>query len=159
MNYMAYHPVDVVNGNGVRCTLFVSGCSHGCGGCYNSDSWNPKHGQEFTQECEDRIIADLQDASKVRQGLSLSGGDPMYYRNRPAILKLVQRVKSECPDKDIWLWTGYVKEQCLADPEMKAILEHVDVLIDGKFEKDKYDPELQWRGSSNQQIIKVRDIL
>jgi anaerobic ribonucleoside-triphosphate reductase activating protein len=107
-------------------------------------------GHVFTQALEDQIIADLQDTRIVRKGLSLSGGDPLHPANLSAILRLVKRVKSECVDKNIWLWTGYE----LADltPQQQTIIDHVDVLIDGKFEQDKADPSLKWRGSSNQQI-------
>ncbi len=153
MNYLAYQSSDLLNGNGLRSTLFVSGCSHGCVGCYNVDSWNPKEGQLFTEEHENNIIADLNDPKINRQGLSLSGGDPLYKRNRRQILQLVKRVKSECANKDIWLWTGFTKEECLADSLMSEIISYVDVLVDGKFEQDKYDPNLKWKGSSNQNVI------
>ena len=150
MHYHVYHSVDVINGTGTRCTLFVSGCEHACRGCYNQSTWRVDSGHVFTQALEDQIISDLQDTRIVRKGLSLSGGDPLHPANLSAILRLVKRVKSECADKDIWLWSGYE----LADltPQQQAVIEHVDVLIDGKFEQDKADPSLEWRGSSNQQI-------
>ncbi|MFV8387319.1 anaerobic ribonucleoside-triphosphate reductase-activating protein [Vibrio parahaemolyticus] len=150
MNYHKYHQVDVVNGEGTRCTLFVSGCEHQCRGCYNQGTWSPNSGHPFTQELEDQIIADLQDTRIKRRGLSLSGGDPLHPANISAIYQLVSRVKAECPDKDIWLWTGYVIDELTS--EQKAIVDMIDVLIDGKFEQDKYDPGLLWRGSSNQII-------
>ena len=150
MNYHKYHTVDVVNGEGTRCTLFVSGCIHQCKGCYNQGTWSPNSGHLFTQELEDQIIADLKDQRIKRRGLSLSGGDPLHENNVESILKLVKRVKAECPDKDIWLWSGY--ELAELDAQQKAIVDLVDVLIDGKFEQDLYDPELLWRGSSNQLI-------
>ncbi|NOI67053.1 anaerobic ribonucleoside-triphosphate reductase-activating protein [Vibrio sp. 99-8-1] len=154
MNYQKYHQVDVVNGEGTRCTLFVSGCEHNCRGCYNKSTQNPNSGHLFTQELEDQIIADLQDTRIKRRGLSLSGGDPLYPSNLDAIYQLVTRVKTECPDKDIWLWTGYVIDE-LTDKQ-KSIVELVDVLIDGKFEQDNYDPALLWRGSSNQIIHRFK---
>ncbi|MGL1206754.1 anaerobic ribonucleoside-triphosphate reductase-activating protein [Vibrio parahaemolyticus] len=150
MNYHIYHQVDVVNGEGTRCTLFVSGCEHQCRGCYNQSTWSPDSGHPFTQELEDQIIADLQDTRIKRRGLSISGGDPLHPANISAIYQLVSRVKAECPDKDIWLWTGYVIDELTS--EQKTIVDMIDVLIDGKFEQDKYDPELLWRGSSNQII-------
>lgn len=140
----------MVNGEGTRCTLFVSGCEHNCRGCYNKSTLNPNSGHLFTQELEDQIITDLKDTRIRRRGLSLSGGDPLHPANVGSIYKLVIRVKEECPDKDIWMWTGYTIEELSS--EQKAILEHIDVLIDGKFEQDNYDPELLWRGSSNQII-------
>ncbi|HEJ9438083.1 TPA: anaerobic ribonucleoside-triphosphate reductase-activating protein [Proteus mirabilis] len=154
MNYHQYYPVDVVNGPGTRCTLFVAGCVHQCRGCYNKSTWSLTSGKPFTQEVEDQIIADLQDTRIKRQGLSLSGGDPLHPQNLSAILKLVKRVKTQCPDKDIWVWTGYL----LADltPEQQEVVSYINVLIDGKFVQELYDPALLWRGSSNQVIHKLK---
>ncbi|MEQ5178214.1 anaerobic ribonucleoside-triphosphate reductase-activating protein [Proteus sp. LHD240705] len=154
MNYHQYYPVDVVNGPGTRCTLFVAGCIHQCRGCYNQSTWSLTSGKPFTQEVEDQIIADLQDSRIKRQGLSLSGGDPLHPQNLSAILKLVKRVKTECPEKDIWVWTGYL----LADltPEQQEVVNFINVLIDGKFVQELYDPALLWRGSSNQVIHKLK---
>ena len=150
MNISQYYAVDVINGPGTRCTLFVSGCVHQCKGCYNQGTWSLNSGVEFTQEYEDAIIRDLQDTRIFRRGLSLSGGDPLHPQNLSAVLKLVKRVKAECPDKDIWMWTGYI----LADltESQKKVVNYVDVLVDGKFEKELADPSLQWRGSSNQVV-------
>ena len=153
MNYHQYYPVDVVNGPGTRCTLFVAGCVHQCRGCYNKSTWSLTSGKPFTQEVEDQIIADLQDTRIKRQGLSLSG-DPLHPQNLSAILKLVKRVKTQCPEKDIWVWTGYL----LADltPEQQEVVSYINVLIDGKFVQELYDPALLWRGSSNQVIHKLK---
>ena len=150
MNYYRYYPIDVVNGPGTRCTLFVSGCEHKCPGCYNALTWDPSAGKPFTQELEDRIIRDLNHDQIKRQGLTLSGGDPLYPGNVFGVLKLIKRVRQECPDKNIWLWTGYTKDQLL--PEQQEIVALVDVLIDGRFEQALADPSLVWRGSSNQCI-------
>ena len=150
MNYSKYYPIDVLNGEGTRCTLFVSGCIHNCKGCYNQSTWSPSAGDLFTEELSDQIIQDLNDQRIKKQGLTLSGGDPLHPANVAEVLKLVKRVKTECVAKDIWMWTGYL----LADlnVKQKQIIELVDVLIDGKFEKDLADPSLAWRGSSNQVI-------
>ncbi|MGY2572476.1 anaerobic ribonucleoside-triphosphate reductase-activating protein [Vibrio sp. C8] len=150
MNYHQYHPIDVVNGPGTRCTLFVSGCEHNCKGCYNQSTWSLRSGHPYTQDLEDRIIADLSDTRIPKRGLSLSGGDPLHPQNVSAILNLVKRVKQECTDKDIWLWTGYLLSE-LSEAQQQ-VLEYIDVLIDGKFIKDLADPSLDWRGSSNQVI-------
>ncbi len=150
MNYMTYHSIDVVNGPGTRCTLFVSGCIHACRGCYNQKSWNVDAGHEFTQEFEDKIISDLQCTDRPLQGLSLSGGDPLHPSNVDAVFKLVKRVIDECPGKDIYMWSGYLLADM--DHKQRSIVDLIDVLIDGKFEQDKYDPALKWRGSSNQVI-------
>lgn len=150
MNYHQYHPIDVVNGPGTRSTLFVSGCEHNCKGCYNQSTWSLRSGHPYTQDLEDRILADLNDTRIPKRGLSLSGGDPLHPQNVSAILHLVKRVKQECSGKDIWLWTGYLLSE-LSEAQ-KQVLEYIDVLIDGKFIKDLADPSLDWRGSSNQVI-------
>ncbi|QLR04545.1 anaerobic ribonucleoside-triphosphate reductase-activating protein [Providencia rettgeri] len=154
MNYHQYYPVDVVNGPGTRCTLFVSGCVHQCRGCYNQSTWRVDSGIPFTQEMEDQIIQDLQDTRIRRQGLSLSGGDPLHPANLPAILALVKRVKAVCPDKDIWMWTGYKLDELAL--EQQKVVSLINTLIDGKFEQERYDPALLWRGSSNQVIHRLR---
>lgn len=150
MNYHKYYPVDVVNGTGTRCTLFVSGCIHQCRGCYNQSTWKTDSGNLFTKELEDQIINDLNDTKIRRRGLSLSGGDPLHPNNVPAILKLVQRVRKECPNKTIWMWTGYKLNEL--NESQKEIVQYLDVLIDGKFVQELKDPALEWRGSSNQII-------
>lgn len=154
MNYHQYYPVDVVNGPGTRCTLFVSGCVHRCAGCYNKSTWGLHSGTPFTTETEDRVIRDLNDTRIRRQGLSLSGGDPLHPENLPAILQLVMRVGRECQNKDIWMWTGYrLDELTVAQQQVVA---QINVLIDGKFMQNLHDPALIWRGSSNQVIHYLR---
>ena len=151
MNYHQFYPIDVVNGEGTRCTLFVTGCSHRCRGCYNKTTWNPYKGTLFTTELEDYIISILQDTHIPRRGLTLSGGDPLFEANLDSVLHLVTRVKSETT-KDIWLWTGFELHEALKHPVRAAILNKVDTIIDGKFIKELADPSLTWRGSSNQVI-------
>lgn len=154
MNYHQYYPVDVVNGPGTRCTLFVAGCIHECPGCYNKSTWRVNSGVPFTPEMEDQIIHDLQDRRVPRQGLSLSGGDPLHPANVPAILQLVQRIRRECPGKDIWVWTGYKIDEL--DPAQQEVVALINALVDGKFVQDLRDPALIWRGSSNQVIHYLR---
>ncbi|MGY5449400.1 anaerobic ribonucleoside-triphosphate reductase-activating protein [Agarivorans sp. MS3-6] len=150
MNYLSYHSVDVVNGQGTRCTLFVAGCEHQCRGCYNQKSWSCNSGHLYTEQLEQQIIDDLNDPRIRRKGLSLSGGDPLHPNNVAAVHRLVQRVKTECVGKDIWLWTGYLLADLTA--KQQAVVKLVDTLIDGKYEQALADPKLQWRGSSNQVI-------
>ncbi|GAB2650984.1 anaerobic ribonucleoside-triphosphate reductase-activating protein [Vibrio panuliri] len=150
MNYHQYYPIDVVNGPGTRVTLFVSGCVHQCRGCYNQSTWRLDGGHPFTQQLEDQIIADLNDQRIKRRGLSLSGGDPLHPANVADVLRIVKRVRNECPGKDIWLWSGYTLAELSA--EQQQVVDLIDVLIDGKFEQDKRDLNLEWRGSSNQVI-------
>ena len=154
MNYHRYYPLDVINGPGTRCTLFVAGCEHHCRGCYNQSTWRVDSGHPFTHPLEDQIIADLNDTRIRRQGLSLSGGDPLHPANLNAVLQLVTRVAEECPGKDIWLWTGY-RFQWLSD-EQRKITHQINVLIDGKFIEDQKDLTLKWRGSKNQRIWYLR---
>ncbi|MBF6636265.1 anaerobic ribonucleoside-triphosphate reductase-activating protein [Rouxiella silvae] len=154
MNYHQYYPVDVVNGPGTRCTLFVSGCVHQCPGCYNKSTWRLNSGLLFTQEMEDLIVANLQDTLIPRQGLSLSGGDPLHPQNLQAINQLLRRVVSECPGKNVWMWTGYRREDLTG--EQRETLARVNVLIDGKYVQSLRDPSLIWRGSSNQVVHYLR---
>jgi anaerobic ribonucleoside-triphosphate reductase activating protein len=154
MNYHQYYPIDVVNGPGTRCTLFVAGCVHQCPDCYNKSTWRLNSGQPFTQTMEDQLIADLNDTRIPRQGLSLSGGDPLHPANVAAVLQLVKRVRAECPGKDIWLWTGYRLAEL--DAQQMQIVDRINVLIDGKFVQDLKDPALIWRGSANQVVHKLR---
>ncbi len=150
MNYHQYYPIDVVNGPGTRCTLFVSGCEHQCKGCYNQATWRVDSGHPFTPALCDQIIADLNHPKIPRRGLSLSGGDPLHPANLDDILDLVTRVRKEAPGKDIWCWTGYRLEELTAQQQL--IVDLIDVLIDGKFVQELADPSLVWRGSSNQII-------
>lgn len=154
MNYHRYYPLDMVNGPGTRCTLFVAGCEHRCRGCYNQSTWRLDSGHRFTPQLEDQIIHDLNDRRIPRQGLSLSGGDPLHPANLSAVLQLVRRVRMECPHKDIWLWTGY----CFADltAAQCQVTDLIHVLVDGPFIEHQKDLSLAWRGSANQRIYRLR---
>ena len=144
MRIHRYYDVDIVNGPGTRCTLFVSGCEHQCRGCYNQSTWRLDSGVPFTLEMEERLLA----------GLSLSGGDPLHPHNVPHVRRLVKRVKQTCAGKDIWLWTGY--DMQALSPAQRAILPWIDVVIDGRFEEAERDATLLWRGSRNQKIWYLR---
>lgn len=148
MNYLAYYKEDYANGEGRRVTLFVSGCEHGCKGCHNAESWNPEAGLPVDAEMVGRIIADLKDAD----GFTLSGGDPLFPANRTAVRELLYLIKKKYPDKDVWMWTGYKYE----DVKDVQALKFVDVLIDGKYEKEL--PAAPWRGSNNQRIIHLEKL-
>ena len=144
LRYAQYYPCDLLNGEGVRCTLFVTGCIHACAGCHNKSTWNPKSGEPVDEELILRILCDLKD----RDGLTLSGGDPLLPRNLPEVTELCRRVKEVYPEKDIWLWTGYrIEEVCHLE-----IAQYLDVVIDGKYVKEL--PTLKpWRGSDNQRLL------
>ncbi|WP_029570914.1 anaerobic ribonucleoside-triphosphate reductase-activating protein [Pantoea ananatis] len=154
MRIHRYYDVDIVNGPGTRCTLFISGCEHQCRGCYNQSTWRLDSGVPFTLEMEEQLLADLQDTRIPRQGLSLSGGDPLHPHNVPHVRRLVKRVKQACAGKDIWLWTGY--DMQALSPAQRAILPWIDVVIDGRFEESERDATLLWRGSRNQKIWYLR---
>jgi anaerobic ribonucleoside-triphosphate reductase activating protein len=154
MHIHRYYDVDVVNGPGTRCTLFVAGCEHQCRGCYNQSTWRLDSGVPFSLEMEERLLADLVDTRIPRQGLSLSGGDPLHPHNVPHIRRLVKRVRQACAGKDIWLWTGYQIDELNAS--QREVLDFIDVLIDGRFIEAEKDATLQWRGSRNQQLWYLR---
>ncbi|QSX31277.1 anaerobic ribonucleoside-triphosphate reductase-activating protein [Shewanella cyperi] len=154
MNFHKYYPLDVVNGPGTRVTLFVAGCEHQCRGCYNQSTWDLRSGQVFDKAMADILIKDLNDTRVPRRGLSLSGGDPLHPANLAAVGALLQRVRRECPGKDVWLWTGYVHEN-LSDAQ-RAVVELVDVLVDGPFVQELLSPGLPWRGSSNQRVLTLK---
>lgn len=146
---------DVINGPGVRTILFVSGCTHKCRGCHNPDSWDFDYGEPFTKEVEDKIINYLK--SPIVQGFSLLGGEP--FDNVDDCVKLVKRIKQECPDKDIWVWSGYTFEYLNNHPSKRELLHLCDVLVDGRYNEGLRDLSLHYRGSSNQRIINIQDSL
>ena len=154
MHIHRYYDVDIVNGPGTRSTLCVAGSEHQCRGCYNQSTWRIDSGVPFTLAMEEQLLADLQDTRIPRQGLSLSGGDPLHPHNVPHIRRLVKRVRQSCPDKDIWLWTGYRMQELNA--AQRAVLIYLDVLIDGRFVEEEKDASLPWRGSRNQILWQLR---
>lgn len=146
MNYDRYYTCDVVNGEGLRVTLFVTGCAHACPECYNRSTWDRRAGKPFTDEVREQLLELCRD----HDGLSLSGGDPLLPANREAIAALCHEFKCRYPDKDIWLWTGYLYEEVQHLP----LLQDVDVIIDGPYLKDR-PTTLPWRGSDNQRLIRL----
>ena len=148
-----YKPFTSLDGEGVRCALYVSGCLFECPGCFNEAAWSFRLGKPYSAELENQIVTDLRES--YVQGLSLLGGEPML--NTPMLLHLVQRVREEVPGKDIWCWTGYTFEQLLhhGHPQQQALLCEVDVLVDGPFIMSRKDLTLPFRGSSNQRLVDV----
>jgi anaerobic ribonucleoside-triphosphate reductase activating protein len=158
LQYIAdYKPFTMVDGEGVRCSLYVSGCLFNCPGCYNKAAQNFHYGVPYTQELEDRIIRDL--AQPYVQGLTLLGGEP--FLNTQVCLKIVRRVRKEFGNhKDIWSWSGYTWEELMKETYDKIrLLNCLDILVDGRFLEEKKDLTLQFRGSSNQKIIDVQKSL
>ncbi len=163
MNYADIKTADVANGIGVRVSVFVSGCNHHCKGCFNSEAWDFNYGKPFTQECIDKVMNEL-DKPYVK-GLSLLGGEPLEFKNQEGLLPLVRQAKAKYPEKDIWCYTGFtfdrdvIEGMCKTNTNTKELISYIDVLVDGKFEEDKKDLSLKFRGSSNQRIIDVKKSL
>ncbi len=160
MNYATFRAHDVANGPGVRVSLFVSGCTHRCKGCFNAEAWDFSYGEEYTEEIGERIISAL--APSYIKGFSLLGGEPFEPQNQIVLAGLLERIKKEYPNKDIWCYSGYDFEKdilpChLGDPDItRRMTECIDVLVDGEFVESKKDLSLRFRGSSNQRIIDVQ---
>lgn len=151
MNYATIKPVDIANGVGVRVSLFVSGCTHHCKGCFNAEAWDFNFGEPFTKQTEDEIIS-LLDRPWI-DGLSLLGGEPFEPEHQETLLRLLERVHRELPTKTVWAYSGYTFEQIQDSP----LLDYVDILVDGEFMEDKKNISLQFRGSENQRIIDVQE--
>ena len=150
-----YKAFNFVDGEGVRNSLYVSGCMFHCEGCYNAATWSFKAGIPYTKELEEQIMRDL--AQPYVQGLTLLGGEP--FLNTGILIPLVKRIRKELPEKDIWSWTGYTWEELMLEPPDKLeLLQLVDILVDGRFDITKKNLMLQFRGSSNQRIIDVKKI-
>lgn len=153
---MRYHNIttdDMLNGDGLRTVLWVAGCTHRCEGCHNPITWDIEGGIPFDKAAEDELFEKL--SQNYISGITFSGGDPLHPANREEITRLALRVKSEYPDKTIWLYTGFNWE------EIKAldIVPLLDVVVDGKFVRQLLDAKLHWKGSSNQRVIDVKETL
>lgn len=151
MHYNSLVKTDLVNGPGIRVSLFVSGCTLNCLECFNREAQNFKFGLPYNADVEDYILELLSD--KHISGLSVLGGEPCHPKNVYHVAKLARIIKKRFPEKTIYVWTGYTLEDIQHREDCKNLLETIDVLIDGPFEKDKHVPDLQWRGSTNQRIL------
>lgn len=159
MNYATIKNCDIANGPGVRVSLFVSGCTHRCPGCFNEVAWDFDYGTPFTQETIDTIVTMLKPPHI--KGLTLLGGEPFDPRNQPAIVELLRQVKRECPDKSIWAFSGYLFDKDITAWRLgprevtEEYLSYLDVLVDGPFIEAKKNLSLRFRGSENQRLIDV----
>ncbi len=160
MNYGEIKNFDIANGEGVRVSLFVSGCTHHCKNCFNPETWSFDFGKPFTEKTEQDILLWL--APDYIDGLSLLGGEPFEPANQKSLLPFLKKVKQQYPDKTIWCYTGYIfdsellcesRARCEYTDEMLSL---IDVLVDGEFKQELYDISLAFRGSSNQRIIDVK---
>lgn len=163
MYYGTIKKTDIANGLGVRVSLFVSGCTNHCRECFQPETWDFCYGQPFTAETEELILTAL--APSYINGLTLLGGEPFETENQRALLPFVRRVRAAFPDKDIWCYTGFTLDKdLLAESRVRceatdALLALIDVLVDGRFEADKKDVSLKFRGSSNQRLIDLKRTL
>lgn len=160
MNYATIKPTDVANGPGVRVTLFVSGCTHGCRGCFNSEAWDFGYGQEFTDQTQEELLRLLSPEYIV--GLTLLGGEPMEPPNQAGLLPFIKKVRGQFPQKTIWCFTGYDFEKDImrkmfpASEVTRELVPLFDVMVDGKFVEEKKNLRLKFRGSENQRILDVK---
>lgn len=159
MNYADIKLYDVANGTGVRVSVFVSGCTHHCRGCFNPDTWDFCFGKPFTDEEINYVIDNCR--PDYIAGLSLLGGEPMEYVNQQGLLPLLRRFKEAYPEKNVWCYSGYTFETDLLDDMCskwectRELLSYIDVLVDGEFIENEKDLSLRFRGSRNQRIIDV----
>lgn len=151
MNYCGLNKNDIANGEGVRVSLFVSGCRNHCKGCHNPEAWDFDYGQPFTKETENEIMKALRPS--WIQGLSVLGGEPCEEENKKVLIPFLKKVRSTFPEKDIWLYSGYTYEKLCGE----EILRYVDVLVDGAFLLEQKDISLAFRGSRNQRIMKLKN--
>lgn len=150
---MHYHNItkdDMLNGDGLRVVLWVAGCAHACPGCHNPETWEADSGIPFDQATKDELFAELE--KDYISGVTFSGGDPLFPGNRETVGALCREIRQRFPDKTIWMYTGY-RWELISE---LAILDTVDVLVDGRFEQALADTALHWRGSANQRLIDVQ---
>ena len=157
MHYGKIKFADCANGIGIRISLFVSGCTNHCKGCFQPETWNFEYGDEYTGETEDKIINELK--SSFYNGLTILGGEPLEPSNQEGIISLIRRVKTELKDRTVWIYTGFTYEDDLLPGGRKhceytdEIMSLIDVLVDGRFIEEEKDISLRFRGSRNQRII------
>lgn len=158
MHYGQIMIADSANGAGIRLTLFVSGCTNHCPGCFQPETWDFSFGEPYTQEVEDKILDELQ--KPYYDGLTILGGEPFEIENQPALLPLIKRVHEMYPKRTIWMYTGFHYEDLLPDgkrytPFTDSILDKIDILVDGPFQEENKNISLNFRGSTNQRIIDI----
>ena len=163
MNYAEIKNLDIANGPGLRVSLFVSGCTHHCKGCFNPESWDFNYGQPFTEATEQELLR-LLDNEHIR-GLSLLGGEPFEPANQAVLAPFMQTMKPKFPHKDVWCYSGYDFEKDMLTGNLgpweitEQMLNCIDVLVDGEFVIDLKNPNLRFRGSANQRVILVQESL
>lgn len=154
MNYAAIKKYDIADGEGVRVSLFVSGCTHHCKGCFQPETWSFDYGKPFDEKVEDEIMKALE--PDYIAGLTLLGGEPMESENAKRLYPFVKHVRETYPFKNVWCYSGYLFEELVKREECRKLLELIDVLVDGEFVEEQKNIALQFRGSENQRIIDVK---
>ena len=163
MNYCNIKTCDIADGEGVRTTLFVSGCTNRCKGCFQPETWDFSYGEPFTQKVEEEILQSLE--PYYIDGLTLLGGEPFEPSNQAALLPFLKKVKARFPEKNIWCYTGFVLEEHLLKDSPKRtnftdeMLSLIDILVDGPYVEEKRNISLQFRGSENQRVIDLKKTL
>ena len=154
MKYHKIRKMDISNGPGVRVSIFMQGCEFHCNNCFNPETWDFKAGEEFNEDTINKVLK-LSDKDYI-VGLSILGGEPMHPKNIEGTTLLAKAFKEKYPNKNIWVWSGYLFDKDLKD---KEVLKYIDVLVDGRFVESLADPTLKWKGSSNQRVIDVQKSL
>lgn len=159
MNYASIKTTDVANGPGVRVSLFVSGCTHRCEDCFNEEAWDFSYGKPFDEQARRQVMSAL-DHDYI-EGLSVLGGEPFEPENQKALLPFLASVRERYPKKTVWCYSGYMWEELMKTPSpghlpSRELIKLLDVLVDGRYEKDLRDLNLKFRGSKNQRILDVR---
>ena len=162
MNYSKINKNDIANGIGIRVTIFVSGCTHRCKGCFNAETWDFGFGEPFTEQTQNELLEALQPS--YIDGLTLLGGEPMEPSNQRALLPFLLKMKEKYPEKTVWCFSGYTLEELLGESRARCevtdkMLSLIDVLVDGEFKEELKDISLRFRGSSNQRIIDLKATL
>ena len=154
MKYNKIRKMDISNGPGVRVSIFMQGCAFHCENCFNKETWDFNGGTDFTEETIKKVL-DLCDKDYI-VGLSILGGEPMHPNNIDGTTALAKTFKEKFPNKNLWVWSGYLFDKDLKD---KEVLKYIDVLVDGQFINNLHNPTLKWKGSSNQRVIDVQKSL
>jgi len=154
MKYNIVRKMDISNGPGVRVSVFMQGCEFHCKNCFNPETWSFENGKEFTQGTIDEVL-DLCNKDYIK-GLSILGGEPMHPKNIEGTTKLAKAFKEKYPNKNLWVWSGFKFDEDLKD---KEVMKYIDVLVDGRYVDEMHNPNLKWRGSTNQRVIDVQKSL
>lgn len=157
MRYAQIRSMDISNGTGIGVSLFVQGCHFHCKDCFNSETWDFSGGKPWTEDSKKIFLISV--LRTYIERVSILGGEPLADENFPDVFDLVQSIHEKFPEKKIWIYTGYTWEELLNDSQKKEILPYINILVDGRFETDKKDLSLRFKGSSNQRVIDVQESL